>query len=71
MGTERVNDQGFDVERLGRVVEAIRRDIEAERCDGVALMVAHGGSVSVTSDQGITTFCLAFQDNPQVDGDLY
>ncbi|MEK7346961.1 MAG: heavy metal sensor histidine kinase [Pseudomonadota bacterium] len=36
-----------------------------------AIMVAHGGSVSVTSDQGITTFCLAFQDNPQVDGDLY
>lgn len=28
-----------------------------------AIMVAHGGSVSVTSDQGTTTFCLVFQDN--------
>lgn len=52
MGTERVNDQGFDVERLGRVVEAIRRDIEAERCDGVALMVAHGGRVVLDVTEG-------------------
>lgn len=29
-----------------------------------AIMVAHGGSVSVTSDQGTTTFCLVFQDHP-------
>lgn len=29
-----------------------------------AIMVAHGGSVSVTSDPETTTFCLVFQDNP-------
>ena len=52
MNRERVNDQGFDVERLERVVHAIRRDIEAERCHGVALMVARGGRVVLDVTEG-------------------
>lgn len=36
---------GFDVERLGRVGRAIEREIDAERCHGVALVVARRGRV--------------------------
>lgn len=52
MGADRVNDQGFDVERLGRVAQAIRRDIEAERYHGVALIVARGGRVVLDLTEG-------------------
>ena len=52
MSKERVNDKGFDVERLQRVAQAIRRDIEAERCHGVALVVARGGRVVLDVTEG-------------------
>ena len=52
MSRERVNDQGFDIERLDRVVQAIRRDIDAERCDGVALQVARRGRVVLDVVEG-------------------
>jgi CubicO group peptidase (beta-lactamase class C family) len=52
MSRERVNDQGFDIERLDRVIQAIRRDIDAERCDGVALQVARRGRVVLDVTEG-------------------
>ena len=36
---------GFDSERLARVREAVLADIEAGRCHGVSMIVAHHGEV--------------------------
>ena len=36
----RINDQGFDLERLERVTEGLRSDVENGRCHGVAMIVA-------------------------------
>jgi CubicO group peptidase (beta-lactamase class C family) len=52
MSRERVNEQGFAVDRLDRVVQAVRRDIDAERCADVALIVARGGQVVLELPEG-------------------
>jgi len=43
MKQDNLTELGFDSERLSRVNEAIERDVEAGRCDGVALIVARRG----------------------------
>jgi len=43
MKQDNLQELGFDANRLARVGEAIERDVEAERCHGVALMVARRG----------------------------
>lgn len=52
MARDRVNEQGFDVERLERVARAIRRDVETERCHGAALIVARGGRIVLDLTEG-------------------
>lgn len=47
-----VDSLGFDAERLGRVREAVRADIEAGRCHGVALRVARRGQVVLDITEG-------------------
>lgn len=41
------HDAGFDPTRLGRVAEAIRRDVDAERYDGCEIVVARRGRVAL------------------------
>ncbi len=48
----RINDQGFDVERLERVAEGIRSDVENGRCHGVAMIVARGGKIVLDVTEG-------------------
>ena len=48
----RINDQGFDVERLERVTEGIRSDVENGRCHGVAMIVARGGKIVLDVTEG-------------------
>ena len=45
MSPENARNLGFDTDRLARVSDAIQRDIDAERCHGVALTVARRGRV--------------------------
>ncbi len=45
MDVRSAQDSGFDAERLARVSEAIRQDIDAERYDGCELIVGRGGRV--------------------------
>lgn len=52
MARDRVNEQGFDVDRLDRVGQMIRRDIEAGRCHGASLIVARGGRVVLELTEG-------------------
>jgi CubicO group peptidase (beta-lactamase class C family) len=47
MNLENARNLGFDTDRLARVSDAIQRDIDAERCHGVALMVARRGRVVI------------------------
>lgn len=43
---------GFDAQRLGRVRDAVRADIDAGRCHGVALRVARRGEVVLDLTEG-------------------
>ena len=43
---------GFDSERLARVREAVLADIEAGRCHGVSMIVAHHGEVVLEVTEG-------------------
>jgi CubicO group peptidase (beta-lactamase class C family) len=43
MKQDNLTDLGFDAERLARVGQAIERDVDAGRCDGVSLIVARRG----------------------------
>jgi CubicO group peptidase (beta-lactamase class C family) len=45
MKTREASELGFDADRLSRVRRAIERDIDGNRCHGVALRVARGGDV--------------------------
>jgi CubicO group peptidase (beta-lactamase class C family) len=47
-----VNSMGFDAQRLARVREAIRADIAAGRCHGVAMRVARRGQVVLDITEG-------------------
>jgi len=52
MKTTDVEELGFDAARLARVKQAIERDIDANRCHGVALRVARGGRIVVDVREG-------------------
>ncbi len=52
MNTDELRGLGFDSERLARVGEAIRRDIEANRYHGVRIMVARRGKVALDLVEG-------------------
>ena len=45
MDPREVRELGFDADRLARVADAVRRDLEAGRCHGVSLVAARGGRV--------------------------
>lgn len=47
-----VDSLGFDAQRLGRVRDAVRADIEAGRCHGVAMRVARRGQVVLDITEG-------------------
>lgn len=47
-----VRSQGFDAARLERVRDAVRADIEAGRCHGVAMRVARRGQVVLDITEG-------------------
>lgn len=46
MQSDDMSDGGFDPERLQRLSQVIRADIEAERYDGCELIVGRGGSIA-------------------------
>jgi len=52
MNRENIRQLGFDADRLARVTTAIKREIEAERCHGVALIVARGGKIVLDVVEG-------------------
>ena len=47
-----VDSLGFDAQRLGRVRDAVRADIDAGRCHGVAMRVARRGQVVLDITEG-------------------
>ena len=52
MKQDNLTELGFDADRLARVNDAIERDVEAGRCDGVALIVARRGKAVIDLTAG-------------------
>lgn len=52
MSNENLGKSGFDADRLARVAAAVKRDIEAERYHGVALIVARHGQIALELAEG-------------------
>lgn len=50
--TAQVTAQGFDVERLERVRQGLRDDIENGRCHGAALLIARSGKIVLDVTEG-------------------